>query len=74
MTFVKAFGRFWYDFLVGDDWKIAASVVLTLALLVAVLRADVIGERALAVVGGVALMVAFSISLAIDTRRSRAGK
>lgn len=74
MTFVKAFGRFWYDFLVGDDWKIAASVVLTLALLVAVLRADVIGEGALAVVGGVALMVAFSISLAIDTRRSRAGK
>ena len=70
MTFVKAFGRFWYDFLVGDDWKIAASVVLTLALLVAVLRADVIGEGALAV----ALMVAFSISLAIDTRRSRAGK
>ena len=74
MTFVKAFGRFWYDFLVGDDWKIAASVVLTLALLVAVLRADVIGEGALAVVGGVALMVAFSISLAIDPRRSRAGK
>ena len=74
MTFVKAFGRFWYDFLVGDDWKIAASVVLTLALLVAVLRADVIGEGALAVVGGVALMVAFSISLAIDTRRSRAGR
>ena len=74
MTFVKAFGRFWYDFLVGDDWKIAASVVLSLALLVAVLRADVIGEGALAVVGGVALMVAFSISLAIDTRRSRAGK
>ena len=75
MTFVKAFGRFWYDFLVGDDWKIAASVVLTLALLVAVLRADVIGEGALADdVGGVALMVAFSISLAIDTRRSRAGK
>ena len=74
MRFVKAFGRFWYDFLVGDDWKIAASVVLTLALLVAVLRADVIGEGALAVVGGVALMVAFSISLAIDTRRSRAGK
>ena len=74
MTFVKAFGRFWYDFLVGDDWKIAASVVLSLALLVAVLRADVIGDGALTVVGGVALMVAFSISLAIDTRRSRAGK
>ena len=73
MKFLKAFGRFWYDFLVGDDWKIAASVVLTLTLLVAVLRADIVSDGALAVAGGVALMVAFSISLAIDTRRSRAG-
>jgi hypothetical protein len=23
------FGRFWYDFIIGDDWRIAAGVVLT---------------------------------------------
>ncbi len=30
MRFVKAFGRFWYDFIVGDDWTIAVGVVLAL--------------------------------------------
>jgi len=27
----KAFGAFWYDFIVGDDWRIAAGVVSILA-------------------------------------------
>jgi hypothetical protein len=29
---VRAFGRFWYDFVVGDDWRIALGVATTLAL------------------------------------------
>jgi hypothetical protein len=28
---VKAFLRFWYDFVVGDDWTIAVGVVLALS-------------------------------------------
>ena len=31
MRFVVGFGRFWYDFIVGDDWRIAAGVVGVLA-------------------------------------------
>jgi hypothetical protein len=27
MTYVKRFLGFWYDFIVGDDWTIAAGVV-----------------------------------------------
>jgi hypothetical protein len=27
---VRAFAHFWYDFLIGDDWRIALGVVLTL--------------------------------------------
>lgn len=27
MSFLRRFGRFWYDFIVGDDWRIAASVL-----------------------------------------------
>jgi hypothetical protein len=30
MRFVIAFLRFWYDFVIGDDWKIAAAVVTVL--------------------------------------------
>lgn len=27
----RSFGTFWWDFIVGDDWRIAAGVVLALA-------------------------------------------
>jgi hypothetical protein len=29
---VAAFGRFWWDFVVGDDWVAAAGVIAGLAL------------------------------------------
>ena len=29
MNRIKAFGRFWYAFIVGDDWQIAAGVALS---------------------------------------------
>ncbi|MDQ1695768.1 MAG: hypothetical protein QOJ03_1121 [Frankiaceae bacterium] len=32
MRKLRAFGAFWYDFVVGDDWRIAVGVVLGLAL------------------------------------------
>jgi hypothetical protein len=44
MKYLRGFGRFWYHFIVGDDWKIAASVVFGLGLIsviVHVTRADV---------------------------------
>ena len=33
--FIKAFGQFWYDFIIGDDWKIAAAVIIALAVTLA---------------------------------------
>lgn len=32
MKRLKAFGIFWYDFIIGDDWKIAFGTVLGLSL------------------------------------------
>jgi hypothetical protein len=29
---IRAFGRFWWDFIVGDDWVAAAGVIAGLAL------------------------------------------
>ena len=29
---VRAFGAFWYDFIVGDDWLVALGVVLAFAI------------------------------------------
>jgi hypothetical protein len=28
---LRAFGAFWWDFIVGDDWRVAAGVVVALA-------------------------------------------
>jgi hypothetical protein len=30
LGWVPAFGRFWYRFIIGDDWTVAATVVLAL--------------------------------------------
>ena len=31
MSYLRAFGRFWWDFIVGDDWHVAAGVAIALA-------------------------------------------
>jgi hypothetical protein len=30
MSYDAKFLRFWYDFIVGDDWRIAAGVIIAL--------------------------------------------
>jgi len=32
MRRVRAFGAFWWDFVVGDDWRVAVGVALGLGL------------------------------------------
>jgi hypothetical protein len=31
MKWLTQFGKFWYDFIIGDDWRIAVGVVITVA-------------------------------------------
>jgi hypothetical protein len=38
---LAAFGRFWWDFVVGDDWIVAAGIVLALVLTALVADDDV---------------------------------
>ena len=68
MAFVKGFGRFWYDFIVGDDWKIAAAIVTALAIGALLVATQALSDRALVVVGGVGVFIAFVASLVIDVR------
>jgi hypothetical protein len=35
---IIAFGRFWYDFVIGDDWRIAVGVAFAFAITYAVSR------------------------------------
>jgi hypothetical protein len=32
MKYVVAFGRFWWNFIVGDDWTVAAGVAVAIGL------------------------------------------
>jgi hypothetical protein len=41
MSRLRAFGRFWWDFVVGDDWRVAAVVVAATAATWALTRSGV---------------------------------
>ena len=43
MARLKAFGAFWYDFVIGDDWVLAAGVVVALAVTAVVASASSTG-------------------------------
>ena len=61
MRWVRAFGRFWFDFVVGEDWRIAAGVVGVLGVGGLALRAELFSDSLLAVLvaaGIVAVAVA----------------
>jgi hypothetical protein len=32
MKYITGFFEFWYDFIVGDDWTVAAGVIVALAI------------------------------------------
>jgi hypothetical protein len=75
MKYVVAFGRFWWDFIIGEDWKIAAGVALVLcggALLVAYTG---LSDTAIALLAGAGIMVVVTLSIiggAVSAVRSRA--
>jgi hypothetical protein len=41
MRYIKNFGIFWYDFVVGDDWSVAAGVVIALIITALLAHQDV---------------------------------
>jgi hypothetical protein len=41
VRFLVGFGRFWYEFIVGDDWTIAAAIVAALIATSVLVRARV---------------------------------
>jgi len=70
MSLLRGFLRFWWDFVVGDDWKIAATVAAVL--IVGGIVASGMATRGLwlAPVLGAAVALAFAAGLAVDLRRS----
>jgi hypothetical protein len=41
MKHLATFGRFWYDFIIGDDWTIAASIAVAIAVTLWLVRSNI---------------------------------
>ena len=66
MTHLRNFLRFWYDFIVGDDWVIAAGVVIALIVTGLLAQRDVNAWWLMPV----AVAVLFAASIGRETQRS----
>ena len=67
MTVLRGVGRFVYDFVIGDDWKIAAGVVGALLVGALLLVADVPPEVTALVTAGL-IGAAFTAAMVVDVR------
>jgi hypothetical protein len=72
MRVIADFGRFWWDFVVGDEWRIAACVVTVLAGGALLVGLTGLGDAAITILTGVAIavLVPASIALPLLFRRS----
>jgi hypothetical protein len=71
MRFIRAFFRFWYDFVVGDDGWIAVGVALVLGLGAAVVAADLLSDAVLTPVMAVAIVSIVMARVVAGARASR---
>jgi hypothetical protein len=63
MKRLGAFLRFWYDFIVGDDWRVAAGIAIALAAIALLADAGVTAWWLMPV--GVVVVMALSLRRAI---------
>jgi hypothetical protein len=69
MGLITGFGRFLYDFIVGDAWEIAAGIVLVLGLGIAGLSSGVLSRETAPVVMGAGVVLVVSLSLFWEGRK-----
>jgi hypothetical protein len=65
---IRAFGAFWYDFIIGDDWRVAVGVGVALAITYGLSRTTGVPVWWIVVVG-VAILLPLSIRR-VTRRRS----
>jgi hypothetical protein len=72
MKRVKAFLAFWYDFVVGDDWRVAAGVTAALAATYGLSRTSVPAWWLLP--GAVAILLPLSLWRVVRPKKNVAEK
>lgn len=66
-----AFGRFWWDFVVGDDWRIAAGVAVALSVGALLAATDTAPDAVVAGVVTAGVVIAAALTLRRPFRRRR---
>lgn len=69
MRFLRGFGRFWFDFIVGDDWRIALGVVLVLALGALLVATEALAAELLMPLLAAAIVGVVAASIVLGARR-----
>ena len=67
---VKVVARFCWDFVVGDDWRIAAGVVAVLAAGAIVVARGSLDDEVLTVLVGVGIALVATASIVLPARRA----
>ena len=73
MRYLTGFLRFWWDFIIGDDWKIAAGVALVLAVDAGLVAATNLPNSVIALVGAIGIVSVAMASIvggALSQRRA----
>jgi len=68
---LKGFLRFWYDFVIGDDWKIAVAVAGPLAVGALAVLLGAGSSPGFAPVVAASIAVTFTAAIWVDTRSAR---
>jgi hypothetical protein len=73
VPYLTGFLRFWWDFIIGDDWKIAAGVALVLAVDAALVASTDLPNSVIALVGAIGIVSVAMASIvggALSQRRA----
>jgi hypothetical protein len=74
MKFLIGFGRFWWDFIIGEDWKIAAGVAVVLAIGALLVTGTGLSDTAITLLAGAGILAVVTVSIvggAVSANRSR---
>jgi hypothetical protein len=72
LALIRGFFRFWYDFVIGDCWEVAAGVVVVLVGAILLVRSSVVPHAALPFIVAAAIMLLLVSTTFLELRKKTA--